>query len=947
MTISQCIKGREDMTENIIIKSSVQKRFDSFIAHGRVLFFSAPCGFGKTVLADALLRGRNVLRQSAADPDCAIPPSAQDWDILLIDDLQLMQEEAGQQALCELIRSSPERRFVLLSRGVPPGCLTAFQYTGLMTVLEADDLLFDADDVRRLFQLSGANVTDSEIDGILKESVGYPLGVAITARCMSPDKPWTPELVARVFHEVFLYFETAIYRRFDLPVRHFLLELAPFESFDLEMARMVSGDPHAGERLDWLLRYTTMLRYDDCQRFHFWSGFRAFLLWEMEREYTEEKRKALFSRGGLYYELKEDYAHALECYTSGGDHSKVSELLVRNAELHPGMGHYAEMEKYYRSLPEAEILASPSLMQGMSMFCALAMDYAGSERWYGELQAFAERCGRQDAAGKQARSRLAWLDISLPQRGVNGLTETIPAVFRLLMNKEVTLPSFSVTSALPSIMNGGKDFSPWSKKDDLLYKTLRLPVEAVLGRDGVGLADCAIAESKFEKGEDVCSGTSKANSGIAHAGFDAVPGSWKAKMNIRGSQMMEELSRKLDFPYKRNGSLVLCFDEKDRPRLEKLLQQGKENGVEGLEILEKKELLALEPALSEEVVCALHAPTGGIVCPFKLTIALAENAAVNGVEFHLNEGVKRVQPGTVEGYTVETGKGTYETRIVVNAAGLYGDEIHNQVSGEKLHITSRKGEYCLMDKKVGQLVSHTIFQMPTAMGKGVLVTPTVHGNLMVGPTATDISDKEGVDTTAEGLDEVLKKAALSVKSLPRGVTITSFAGLRAHEDHDDFILGEVKDAPGFFDAVGIESPGLTSAPAIGEWMAEKIVEKLRKTQKVDEKKDFQETRKDIPNIASMDQAEAAALIAENPAYGTIICRCEKVTEGEIIDAIRRPLGARSLDGIKRRTRAGMGRCQAGFCSTKVMDILARELGIPLEEVTKAGGASRMLTGGER
>ena len=451
----------------------------------------------------------------------------------------------------------------------------------------------------------------------------------------------------------------------------------------------------------------------------------------------------------------------------------------------------------------------------------------------------------------------------------------------------------------------------------------------------------------FEKGEDVCSGTSKANSGIAHAGFDAVPGSLKAKMNIRGSQMMEELSRKLDFPYKRNGSLVLCFDEKDRPRLEKLLQQGKENGVEGLEILEKKELLALEPALSEEVVCALHALTGGIVCPFKLTIALAENAAVNGVEFHLNEGVKRVQPGTVEGYTVETGKGTYETRIVVNAAGLYGDEIHNQVSGEKLHITPRKGEYCLMDKKIGQLVSHTIFQMPTAMGKGVLVTPTVHGNLMVGPTATDISDKEGVDTTAEGLDEVLKKAALSVKSLPRGVTITSFAGLRAHEDHDDFILGEVKDAPGFFDAVGIESPGLTSAPAIGEWMAEKIVEKLRKTQKVEEKKAFQETRKDIPNIASMDQAEAAALIAENPAYGTIICRCEKVTEGEIIDAIRRPLGARSLDGIKRRTRAGMGRCQAGFCSTKVMDILARELGIPLEEVTKAGGASRMLTGGER
>ena len=491
------------MQDNIIVKPSVEKQFDRFLRQGRVLFFSAPCGFGKTAVAEALLSSREVLRLSADSAGFKLPSAETDWQILLLDDLQDMQEEQDWNALCELIRACPERRFVLLSRGTPPGSLMAFQYTGLMTVLEADDLLFDADDVRRLFQLSGANVTDSEIDGILKESVGYPLGVAITARCMSPDKPWTPELVARVYHEVFLYFETAIYRRFDLPVRRFLLELAPFESFDLEMARMVSGDPRAGERLDWLLRYTTMLRYDDCQRFHFWSGFRAFLLWEMEREYTEEKRKALFSRGGLYYELKEDYAHALECYTSGGDHSKVSELLVRNAELHPGMGHYAEMEKYYRSLPEAEILASPSLMQGMSMLCALAMDYEGSERWYGELQAFAERCGRQDAAGKQARSRLAWLDISLPQRGVNGLTETIPAVFRLLMNKEVTLPSFSVTSALPSIMNGGKDFSPWSKKDDLLYRTMRIPVEAVLGRDGVGLADCAIAESKFEKGEDI------------------------------------------------------------------------------------------------------------------------------------------------------------------------------------------------------------------------------------------------------------------------------------------------------------------------------------------------------------------------------------------------------------------------------------------------------------
>ena len=372
-----------------------------------------------------------------------------------------------------------------------------------MTVLEADDLLFDREDVRKLFADREIPVTDSELGCILKTSIGYPLGAVITARCMSGRRPFGPELVAKAFQEVFAYFETMIYRRFDLPIRRFLLELALFDRFDLEMARMVSGDPHAGEQLDWLLRNTTMLCHDGVGTFHFWPEFRSFLLWELEREYTPEKRNALFSRGGMYYELKEDYAHALDCYAKGGNHTKVSELLARNAELHPGMGHYCEMEKYYRSLPESEILASPSLMQGMSMLCALAMDYEGSERWYRELRDFARCRGKEDGAGKQARSRLAWLDISLPQRGVEGLTETIPAVFRLLTNKEVALPPFSATSTLPSLMNGGKDFSPWSKRDNLLYNTIRVPVMAVLGRDGVGLPDCAIAESKFEKGENI------------------------------------------------------------------------------------------------------------------------------------------------------------------------------------------------------------------------------------------------------------------------------------------------------------------------------------------------------------------------------------------------------------------------------------------------------------
>lgn len=472
---------------------------------GRVLFFSAPCGFGKTVTAEKLIRQTGEKYRSVSGDRVPFEQLIEDpnWKILFVDDLQMMQEEKDLQALCSLIRENPDRRFILASRGLPPGCLMAFQYTGLMSVLHADVLLFDREDIRKLFQEWEVPVTDSELSGVTKESIGHPLGVVITIRHMAEGQTFGPELVAGAFREVFRYFETAIYKRFDLNIRRFLLELAPFEQFDLDMARIVSGDPRVGEMLDWLQRNTTMLRYDETQRFHFWPQFRAFLMWEMDREYPEEKKKTLYSRGGMYYELKEDFVHAMDCYIRGGDHSKVSELLIRSAELHSGMGHYYEMEKYYHSLPEKEILASPALMQAMSMLCAMEMDYEKSEQWYEALKQFAEQCDRMDAGGRQARSRLAWLDISLPQREVSGLTDTIPAVFRLLRGKEITLPPFSVTSTLPSIMNGGKDFSDWSKKDDMLYQVLRIPVEAVLGKDGVGLADCAIAESKFEKGEDI------------------------------------------------------------------------------------------------------------------------------------------------------------------------------------------------------------------------------------------------------------------------------------------------------------------------------------------------------------------------------------------------------------------------------------------------------------
>ena len=322
----------------------------------------------------------------------------------------------------------------------------------------------------------------------------------------------------------------------------------------------------------------------------------------------------------------------------------------------------------------------------------------------------------------------------------------------------------------------------------------------------------------LEREEDVCCGTSKANSAIVHAGYDAANGSLKAKLNVLGNEMMGRLADELDFPFKRNGSLVICTEKEGLPKLQELKDRGEKNGVDGLEILDRAQVLAMEPNLSDQVIAALWAPTGGIVCPFNLTIALAENAAVNGVDFKLNTEVVKIG-GECGNYLLDTTNGPIYSRIIVNASGVYGDVFHNMVSSEKIHITPRKGEYCLLDKAVGDYVSRTIFQLPNAMGKGVLVTPTIHGNLLVGPTAVDIEDKEGTNTTREGLDFLAARAAQSVKKLPMGRVITSFAGLRAHEDRDEFVIGEAKDAPGFFDAVGIESPGLTSAPAIGVMVA--------------------------------------------------------------------------------------------------------------------------------
>lgn len=462
---------------------------------------------------------------------------------------------------------------------------------------------------------------------------------------------------------------------------------------------------------------------------------------------------------------------------------------------------------------------------------------------------------------------------------------------------------------------------------------------------GAGVTGSAIARElsrrsgKFlviERAADVCEGTSKANSAIVHAGFDAEPNTLKAEMNVRGNELMSEISSELDVPFKRVGAMVVCLNNDELPKLNELYQRGIKNGVSGLKIISGDEARALEPNLSKNACGALLAETSGIVCPFELTLGMAESAAKNGVEFRFETkvtGIEKSENGWV--ITTEDG-GKLEATAVVNAAGVYADELHNMVCDDKLHITPRRGEYMLLDKTAGSHVSRTIFQLPGKLGKGVLVSPTVHGNLLVGPTAADTDDKESLATTAAGMGEVAAKSGMAVENVPLRQVITSFAGLRAHEDGDDFVLGESAD--GFFDAAGVESPGLTAAPAIGEYIAEMVAKKLN----LQPNQSFDPTRKGVPHLAAMTAEERAEKIRQNPAYGAIVCRCEQVSEGEILDAIHGIIGAKSLDGIKRRTRAGMGRCQSGFCSPRIMELISKELNIDLRDVCKNDKGSAVV-----
>lgn len=467
---------------------------------------------------------------------------------------------------------------------------------------------------------------------------------------------------------------------------------------------------------------------------------------------------------------------------------------------------------------------------------------------------------------------------------------------------------------------------------------------AVIGAGVVGslitreLSKYNIKVALLERCNDCAMGATKANSAIVHAGFDAMPGTLKAKLNVRGVELMKKVCGELNVPLKNNGALVVAFSEDEIPHLEELKKRGEKNGVPDLRVVGKEELAELEPNIGETAVGALVAPTSSIVCPYELTIAAVENAVTNGAQFLRNCEVTGIDYSDGE-FRLSTSLGEITAEYVINAAGVHSGEIASLIGDESIEIVVRHGDYYLLDKSQGTLVSRTIFQCPTKMGKGVLVSPTVDGNLIVGPSAEDIENGDDVATTTVGLNKIYNSAIKSVPAVSLRNAITSFSGNRAHPTTDDFIIGSSEVNKKFINAAGIESPGLSSAPAIAE-MVEGIINEL--SGGFEKKGDFNPIRPEPVRFRNMTTEERAKLIEKNKAYGRIICRCETITEGEILDAIHAPAGARDVDGVKRRTRAGMGRCQGGFCGSKVVEILARELGTEMNEITKFGGQSKIM-----
>lgn len=441
----------------------------------------------------------------------------------------------------------------------------------------------------------------------------------------------------------------------------------------------------------------------------------------------------------------------------------------------------------------------------------------------------------------------------------------------------------------------------------------------------------------LEAENDVSMGTTKANSAILHAGYDPEPGTSMARLNVRGSALAKEICAALDVPYKQTGSFVVAFGPEQEKTLQRLYENGAANGVPGLEILSGDEARALEPNLSPEITAALHAPSAAIVSPWEFALAMAENAVQNGADLHLETRVTGLAP-TEGGWKIATTKGDFEARFVVNAAGVDAGKVHAMAAPENFVTRPCRGEYYLLDKSAGSTVGRVIFQCPTAAGKGVLVAPTVHGNLIVGPNAQDVADSADTATTAMGLAQVAQSARKSVPGVDLSACIRNFAGIRANTGRPDFVIQWA--APGFLDLAGMKSPGLSAAAAVGEEAAALL---QRAGLVLKEKENPVTTRKRI-RFKELPGEEKAALIAREPSYGRVICRCERVTEGEIITACHTAIPPRSIDGVKRRVGAGMGRCQGGFCGPRVMEILSRELGKSPLEIPQEGAASILLTG---
>lgn len=440
----------------------------------------------------------------------------------------------------------------------------------------------------------------------------------------------------------------------------------------------------------------------------------------------------------------------------------------------------------------------------------------------------------------------------------------------------------------------------------------------------------------LEKENDVSKGASSANSGIVHAGFDAEVGSLKALLNVKGAKMMKTVTDELGVKYKQNGSIVAGFDDEDAKTINELYNRGVANGVEQLQVLSGDEIRKIEPSLSKNVTVALYAPTAGIVCPYELTVASVGNAMDNGCELRYGFNVNKIE--YTDTYKIYSDNDVVEAKYVVNAAGLFSDEIAGMIGDTSFKVHPRRGEYMLLDKG-NDCVSHTVFKTPSKMGKGILVSPTVDGNLLLGPTSVDMEDKEDKSVHSEGLSAIRASASDCVENIKYNKVITSFCGLRAVGDTHDFIINSPKD--NFINVAGIESPGLSASPAIGEYVCEML---QNMGFDYDKKADFNPIRKPDHYFKQLSIDEKNKIIAADSRYGKIVCRCETVTEGEIVEAIHRNPQARDLDAVKRRTRSGMGRCQGGFCSPTIVEILSRELDVPAEKITKFGGNSYIVCG---